>query len=1173
MGAVLLGIFIPCFIQPVAAQENRGTVAGVVTDPTHAVVPGAKVTLRNINTNVEGVLETDSGGFYRFDFVIPGIYRVTVEAVGFRKYVQGNVTVQTTGDVTVNVALALGALSQTVEVNAAVTQVEFNTSTMIPVTISSTDLKSLPLLGMSPITMAMLDPAVVNEYWDVNHHYAYYLWSDTQLDIGGHTSSKNALYIDGLNVNIGGHGTYTPSMDDVQEISVVENPTDSGYGFSGGPALNMSTKSGTNAFHGTAYYFGRNPDTDAMANRIDRSPPVFRQNSVGGTLGNPIVKNKLFNFFGYEYWTSTTPSSRTQTQPTDAEKAGDFSGALTPQGTMRVIYDPTTTVFNPVTNTVTRTPFSCNGAANVICPSRIDPTMAVLMPYIWGPNRTPDSPDGLNNMEVTYAEWNHYWNLTDRADYNISDKWRFFGRISKLQTTTDNDNWSPNHSIAVPSDGGGLAWGLNYGVDLLYVANPHTTLDFRAGHTSMVAQYQSKEYAVPESLWASFWPNNPWYSTILNPLQTEGGIYFPPFYFQGIGFTNTGTGGWYGQRSDSVNPEVNLTHEVGKHHLKVGWQLRYSYDQDLIPPVGPGYMYFNSIDTGSTFLSSYNPAQSGDEWASGLLGVINTGDTEISPRVDLHQQQWSFYAQDDLKLGSRITLNLGLRWERETAPADSQRRLIRTFDTTMAIPQLQGMTIWGPQQLAVLPANALSLQNMIYSFDGGMIRTTNSDPRMYDAPWKTFLPRVGIAIRLDNKTALRMNYTRFAIPWIIAHSDADNMPVDGFSETTNMLSPLEGIPRTYASNPFPTTGLNYNPILEPVGTGEDPYVDLGNPINWFWNGNQMKTPMNDRFSFTLERQEPARFFVQASFFMMFEHNLQDVGGGNAANSWNINQMNPMLNYTYKGLMTENVPNPFYNLLPANIMPGQLRTEPTVPLSNLEIPYPQYGPIWQWGMPGYKDHYYEVILSAKRPMFRGYTFLAAYNYNHDAASNYFNDIANYNKQLSLFDRGFARHNFRAAGTFELPFGKGRQFLGNAPRAVDAVVGGWSTSHIFWWRSGDLDMFGAAQLTCDPTQSIPSGSWFNGSCFQYLPAYTIRTNPWYYPSLRGPRYWDVDSTLVKSFKVTEKLSLEFRAEFYNLFNSFMPSDPDTTPEDGTTGRSVSVANNNYGRSMQYMVHFRW
>jgi hypothetical protein len=215
------------------------------------------------------------------------------------------------------------------------------------------------------------------------------------------------------------------------------------------------------------------------------------------------------------------------------------------------------------------------------------------------------------------------------------------------------------------------------------------------------------------------------------------------------------------------------------------------------------------------------------------------------------------------------------------------------------------------------------------------------------------------------------------------------------------------------------------------------------------------------------------------------------------------------------------------------------------------------------------------------MANGLNFLVAYNYNQEFHGQWFNQIDFYNNKITMFDRGYPRHNLRIAGTYELPFGKGRQFLSNIPTALDYIIGGWATSHIWMWRSGNLLSFGnqswpgdhQAIVTRDPRQNVPSGYYFNPAVFQVAAAYTPRTNPLYYDGLRGPRFWQLDSTLVKYFRVTERIKFELRMVFYNLPNSFMPSDPDTTIASGTMGRSTWVAGGNYGREIQYTgrIHF--
>jgi len=1133
------------------AQEYRARIQGTVTDPSQAAVAGASVTLRNVDTGVESTRQTDAAGHYLFDLVNPGRYSVSVQSSGFQRFVQENVTVLTGGDVSVNAVLSVGAVTETVSVNEVVSTVQFNTSTMTT-TVQGTMLENLPVLARNPFTLALLNPAVVNQYWDVAHRNPFYMWSNGGLDIGGATGGKNEQLLDGTPLNISARGSYNLPMDAVQELAVQQNAMDSEMGFSAGGTLNLSQKSGTNEYHGSVYYFGRNPAMNALANRITRDPNIVRENIFGGAIGHPIIKNKLFNFFVYEKWQVTQPASKEQTMPTDAEKNGDFSHQLTPQGNLQTIFDPFTTKFDPTTSTVTRMPF----ANNVIPQNRISPAAKLLMADLWAPNNPGDDLSGLNNFKKAYSWWEKYYNFSDRVDYNLNDHWRVFGRFSKFETRLDNPNWGG--TIAVPSDNGGIMDALNAAADVLWMPSATTTVDIRFGSSYVEDDYASAPFSVKQSVWAGFWPNG-WYKSVLNPSQ---GIYFPNFNFNGNGSSYTGFGNWWLVHGRSHNPTVNVSHDRGIHHMKVGWQWRYSYDQDNANS-GPGNFGFNSIDTGKSFLS-YDATQSGNMYASALLGVMNNGTATIYPNLDMHQQQWGLYFQDDIKLTRNITLNLGLRWERETAPLEETRKLVKTLDLTNPIPELQGI---------VMPSQVTAIATAAPKFNGAMIYTSNKDPRMYDAPWNTFLPRAGIAIRINDRTAFRAGYARYAVPWVAIHPETGGLPTNGFSQSTSLYGPQNGTPRSLLDDPYPTSGQYANPVILPVGNSLGRYQDLGNSIS-FWNGKIMKTPMNDRFNFTIQRQAPYRIFTEATFFTMFEHNAQDPSMWGGHFDYNLNQVDPNLIYQYKGLTDQTVTNPFYNL-PPNIMPGVLRGQQTVSVSQLLRPYPQYGDLWLQGWPGTSDHYYALQMKAERPMANGLNFLVAYNFNHEYHGSWFNPQDFYTNKITMFDREYPRHNLRVAGTWELPFGKGRQFMNHAPAVVDYVLGGWATSHIWMWRSGDLTDFSgqAALVTGDPRQNVPKGYYFNPAVFQILPSYTPRTNPWYYNGLRGPSFWQLDSTLVKYFKVTERIKFELRMEFYNMPNVFMPSDPNNTVGSGTMGQSTWVAGGNYGREIQYTgrIHF--
>ncbi|MGO8735921.1 MAG: carboxypeptidase regulatory-like domain-containing protein [Terriglobia bacterium] len=1214
MGALLVALFT-CFVQPMAAQESRGKIRGVVTDPTHAVVPGAKVTLRNTGTGVETVHDADSSGFYIFDPVIPGTYSVAVEAAGFEKFVQQNVSVQVMGDVTVNAILTLGAVTQTVEVTAAVASVEFNTSNMTT-TVQQSYLKDLPVLARNPFSLALLDAGVINDYWDMAHRLPFYMWSDGGLDIGGPTGGKNEQILDGTRTDIAARGTYNAPMDAVQEVVVQQNIPDAEHGFSAGGAVNISMKSGTNSPHGSAYYMGRQTALNALANRVTRSPNIVKQTIYGGTLGNSIIKDKLFNFVVYEHWYATQPSTIYDTMPTAAEKAGDFSGAEQNDGTLRPIYDPTTSVFNPVTGDVTRQQF----LGNKIPANRIDPTAALLMPYIWGGNTTPQNLDGLNNLQVTFPWWTRYWNFSDRVDYNVNDKWRMFAHFSKFNTRLDNVNWSDNNSAAVPSQNGGIMDAESSGMDVLYMANPRTTLDIRLGVNYEEDDYNSTIYKLHPGqactpgnvtqfcdVWQYLWPSNNWYQPLTAPTIAAGeGYYFPDFTWSGIGGANTGFGGWWYDHLRDYSPTIILTHEMGKHHVKFGWQYRYAYSQNF-ESTGPGYWYFNSVDTASTILSSYNPSQSGDVWASSLIGAMSCGtgcsgaNATIYPTVDqIHYHMYGFFVQDDFRLNPRTTLNLGLRWERETSPADINHYLIKTLDMQNAIPGFQTAvpTIWTPGvQAAVTAAGGGGLYPtlstlVVPNFTGAAIRSSANSPGTYQSPWDEFLPRAGLAFRLNDKTAIRVGYSRFAVSQVSNRSDESSNASNGYFQATSGLAPLEGVPREYLNSPFPTGGTYPNPIIPALGNSLGRYQDLGNSWGGYYNPNQFKIPMNDRFNFNVQRQLPAQFRLDATMFMMFEHNAQDGSMWGGFYSRNVNMMNPEFSYKYQGLLGTNVPNPFYNVFPTGpstapagysgiYMPGYLGTSATIPLSQLLTPYPQYGSLNQWMWPGYHDHYYGLALSVTRPLTHGWTFLGTYNYSLQSHSNYYNDIATFNNDLTMFDRQLPRHNLRLSGTYQLPFGSGRQYLAHVNKVVDEIINGWSTSDIFFWMGGDLMSFPTTGVVCNPTQNIPTGYWINPNCLVNAPAYTIATAPPYYEGMRGPRYWELDSTFVKEFKITERYRLEFRMELYNLTNHFIPADPNicgvTQSCGATAGLSTAEASGsngaNYGREIQYSARFHF
>ena len=285
-------VLIPLLLgAALSAQEYRGRIQGIVTDPSNAVIAGAPVRLVNIATGVANLKLTDGRGNYLFDLVEPGRYSLTVEMQGFSRYLQENILVQNRADITINAALQVGGVAETIKVTESPVAVQFNTSSM-DLTVDNTMVKNLPVVARNPFTLALLDPAVVNRY--TLERTPFKMWASSQLEVGGPTSTKNDTLLDGMPVQVGPKGTYAPPMDAVTEVSVQQNSVDAEYGHSAGGILNVSMKSGTNDVHGGLYYFGRNPALNAASNSITHSPNLVRNHIWGAPSAIPLCEISCF---------------------------------------------------------------------------------------------------------------------------------------------------------------------------------------------------------------------------------------------------------------------------------------------------------------------------------------------------------------------------------------------------------------------------------------------------------------------------------------------------------------------------------------------------------------------------------------------------------------------------------------------------------------------------------------------------------------------------------------------------------------------------------------------------------------------------------------------------------------------------------------------------------------
>lgn len=1132
------------------AQDYRARLQGIVTDSSNAAVVGATVTLRNNGTGIAATRTTGDTGAYLFDNVEPGTYTVSAEYSGFARQVQENVLVQTRADVTVNFNMQPGTLVETVTVSASAVTLQFNSTTR-ELTVDRKMLMDLPVKARNPFTLALLDPAVVNRYFAERN--PFFMWSSSLMDVGGNTSGKNDLLLDGAPLQIGPKGSYAPPMDAVQEFSIQQNSVDAEFGHSAGGTLSLSMKSGTNEIHGTAYYFGRNPALNAVVNPITRTPNFIRNHIWGATAGGPIKKNRLFTFVAYEAWRTKEPRDTIRTMPTDLERTGDFSRSLNRAGGLRTIYDPTTTILNPATNTATRTPFP----GNIIPASRIDPTAARIMQDIWGPNNPGDDLAGSNNFKASYPWPMKNANFSNRTDWNVNDKLKVFGRYSFFRTTLDQGNYTPNNSRAMPNDNGGIMNSRNVAGDAVYLISPRTVLNLRGSYAMLEDDYSAPEYAVGEQGLAEFWPGNPWYKPYIGDMPL---IYYPNVIINGAN-SQFGKGSYWFQHPHHYAFSGKLSHARGSHYLKTGAEYRYHVGKGIFPNLMN--LNFYPDQTASTYLSP-NTAVSGDGYASFLLGILDQRTTaRVNPFQTMRVPFVGIFVHDDWKISRRVTLNLGLRYEWESGPYDDRDIYSRYLDLDAPNPAIQ-------QQPPAIPPDLLALSTP--KFNGAWIFTDDKNRKAFVTQRTVLLPRAGVAIRVNDKTAVNIGFARYIVPVVTGNGTPGSARTltsctwcTGFSQISNPLPMVEGRPQAYLSNPFPASGPNANPLQLPIGKSLGPYTNVGNAANW--PDQNYRAQINDRVNFTIMREVPGSFKLDATWFMNI--------GRYVPHSRQINMVDPALTYSLQGQLAQNVPNPFHNYLTPDVFPGNLRNPATVTRGSLLRPYPHYGNLLLEGIGDWRSRYQALQLRAQRSYTAGASVLVAYNYNQERNEAFFNDIAEYANQPFWLGSNNARHRLTIAGSYDIPVGKGKQLGASMHPVLNAVIGGWQLSGIYTYRSGEFLRFGTMEyLGGDPTVPNPGpNGWFDTTQFRVQPPFTPRSNPWQFDNITGPIMWNLDGTVSKSFPITERYRLEFRMEAYNLTNSLMWANPNMTVGSALFGRSTGQAQGNRGREMQYTMRLHF
>ena len=1170
------------------AQTDRGTITGSVTDPSGAVIVGAKVTATNTATRAGIETTTTSAGNYTIPVLQVGTYEVTVEQTGFKKAVLTGVIVQVGQTTHVDASLQLGETSQAVEITAEVVQVQKDTSDRGAV-ISGQEVLELPLVGVgeqrNPGYFMTLAPGVTGR--GVSYGGSPRMLNTT---VNGSQSASNEFQLDGSIVGspaewAGDFRNLPFPQDAIAEFKVITLNPPAEYGRTGQGITSFTLRSGTNKLHGSAYEYLRN---DALDSRgfFAQQTPINKQNEFGVTGGGPILKDKTFFFGWYQGFRLRKGSNNsTDTVPTAAMRGGDFSQILGGQISgcgasgdqpcfdaigrpvyRNQIFDPATQrtvaagTTDPITGLVNNTGSSAilrnafgfdpvtglaiAGQANIIPSGRLDPVAKKIFSYFPDPVRPGAGVGGLqgNWLSTSRAEQStNQWGT--KVDHSFGVKNRISGEFIGSRTFNPSSGRYP-----APIGEGGIGSTHQYVARLSHdlILRPNLINHWTVGFNRWWSQSISEAgLGWPETLGFKGVPG------------TGPGSVFPGLNIGGLGNTY-GNGGQGYDATNVYTFDDGLSWVKGKHTFKTGFSYIKMQQNDSSFGRQSGYLNFNCGGTSlpgpwyqdGCAAGTGNP---GFGAASFLLGLGSSGEADVYAASNADRiGSYAVYGQDDFKVSSRLTLNLGLRYDL-LRPVVSAHNQMSWMDPTVINP-------------------ALGIKGaMVFASDD--LRTAASTYK------KGFGPRFGFAYAINDNTVLRGGYG-ILYSTTGAQRSSRGSYVQGFN-SVNVLgvdtsTGFPGLlPAFTLSGGWPASEFPVPPFISPsygLKTAPHPiFPGDGRPAdiqNW---------------TLSIQRQLPAHILLDVAYVgTKGTHLSSRVAPGNVV---------PTQYLSFGDLLFQGIDKPeVQSLGVVQAMPVDPATGHHSPFKGFESlfagqatlgqslrPFPQYTREANFQMRDLMEgqgqsNYHSLQVQARKSFSYGLTFLMSYTWSKTLtdAESIFNEFSGFTqdyynrkpeKALSINDHP---SNLVLSYRYELPFGPGKKFA-NFSGTAGKVIGGWSIAGIQQYQSGapavivsGSNSFGdyagpngfltrpnivpgvpkrsQAYLngTFDPNAPGDAGSIYNANAWTTPAKYTFGNAPRTDGDIRSFFYSNEDVSVLKRTNISDRVNVEFRADFLNIFN---------------------------------------
>lgn len=1153
-GLLFLAPALCCVLIPFSAtaQSFRATIAGRVTDPGGLNIPHAQVSAVNSDTQAASTTYSDNDGNYVLTELPAGTYDLSAKADGFGPYVRRGLVLNVGERANVDVQLEVGTVNATVAVTADLTGVESNQDITGQLT-DTRHVSDLPLNGRQAFMLLQLSTGVVftqqffgpggfsgTRAYDVNGE-----WTIQGSYVNPTTNQgSNAFMLDGAPLGVNGQWDFSPVVDGIEEFKVQMPTNDASLGLTGGGVINMTMKSGGNSIHGVASYYLRNQLFDAettqqkasCAVRADQCPYQHQFNDGSAVITGPIIKDKLFYSGSFETFWDRVPRPITETVPTVLQREGNFSQTYNASGQLITIYDPLTTVQSG--NGFTRTAFP----GNIIPASRITAVSSNILSYVPLPNIVTNPITNYNNYGVAPNIGRFRYNAWfEKFDYQWNEKnHTFFSETQNYGSNNSSNNGLPSGNPAkVGSD---PARRNHYGatLDHVYTMNGSTVIDVRAGWDRYLTYLNETSDDDFNGSQIGF----------EGPTGSNPNVRFPSLTF--TNYLPLGNTGDNYLPIDTYTLAANISRVINRHVLKFG--TRVGVVRSSVINTGAWYGAFAFTPAWTQANPLVASSTSGSDMASFLLGYPASGSTPTNTEAAEQNKLFSLYLQDDFRVTSNFTVNLGVRWDVQTAPTERYNRAVYTFDPTDTY-QL------GPSQAT-----------------GQLVFADAAHRQPWDTKFGDVQPRLGMAWQPTKKMVVRAGFGTTVVP---LNGDGGMGAVDqtGYSFTTPFVPTLGGGVNAYIPGQ-PGAGTLTRPFPNGILAPQLPAVPYGQAVAF--TDRNYKVPLVYQFNLGISYDLPWQSVLETAFV------------GSRTTRYPVSQVlsaDPLAaveqGVTNPSYLTAAVPNPFYGA--AQIVGTSLNSK-TIPRSQALSPYPQFSSVTENGIPIGNIDYNALQVRLSKRLSSGFSFTGSYTFSKElqAISYLAPQYTTLERVLVPFDRS---QHLSISSLMDLPFGKDRRFGAHWSPALDAVAGGWQLNVIYEYMTGTPTPMPAAIPVGNPAVADQTYSqWFNtctllttgvrSDCssptepiaWMQLKANQLPVGSSYFPNIRNPWAPNVNVSLFKQFVIKERLNMELRGEAFNATNTPIYQGPNTSITSPLFG-TVTLSQQNFPRNMQLALRLQF